>query len=310
MDYSDITVGSVVTIGGVEWDAVYQESGRFLLFARDVLSDDSGIRRTRFHNRIGDITWEACTLRDWLNSDFLSQFTPDELAHVCNTRVVNYDNSRYGTPGGADTVDKVFCLSVETVRDLLTLDQMKASHCWYLRSPGFQGSYAANVRENGSVFEFGRNVFLEFYGIRPALWLNPQPCYERSSEVPFVSLFGFDGMPFVSQVRLSLAYLASYSKAEPMTAAGEDVCEFVAQNLCEITDAAFLQPNVEEIVLGAMKAGFVDAGNVDDFLDRAREIENWSLVADLLEHRAYGVSFGDGLSDEERLELEIFGGLD
>ena len=54
----------------------------------------------------------------------------------------------------------------------------------------------------------------------------------------------------------------------------------------------------------------MDACNVDDFLDRARAIENWSLVADLLEHRAYGVSFGDGLSEDELLELEVFGGLD
>lgn len=310
MDLADIQVGSRVQMGGVEWDAVYGESGRFLLLAHDVLQGETGIRRIRFHNRIGDATWEGCSLRDWLNSEFLESFTPEERAHICVSRVVNYDSSRYGTPGGADTLDRVFCLSVETVRELLTEEQMKASHCWYLRSPGFQASYAANVRENGGVFEFGRHVFLEFYGIRPAMWVSAQPCVEDAASQPFVSLFGFGKMAGAARLRLAMAYLASYPADGSAERRGRDVLDFARQNMDALADAAFAQADAEGIVLGAVRAGLVDAGNVDDFLDRARAIENWSLVADLLEHRAYGVSFGDGLSEDELLELEVFGGLD
>ncbi len=310
MDFADIRVGSHVRMGGVDWDAVYEEAGRFLLLAHDVLQGETGIRRIRFHNRIGDATWEGCSLRDWLNGEFLEAFTPEERTHICTSRVVNYDSSRYGTPGGADTLDRVFCLSVETVRSLLSEEQMKASHCWYLRSPGFQASYAANVRENGGVFEFGRHVFLEFYGIRPAMWVSAQPCVEDASAMPFVSLFGFDGMSVPARMRLAMAYLASYPADGAADARGQHVLDFARQNMDVFADAAFVQANAEEIVLGAVRAGLVDAGNVDDFLDRARVIENWSLVADLLEHRAYGVSFGDGLSEDELLELEVFGGLD
>ena len=310
MDLADIRVGSCVQMGGIEWDAVHEESGRFLLLAHDVLQGETGIRRIRFHNRIGDATWESCSLRAWLNGEFLESFTSDERAHICVSRVVNYDSSRYGTPGGADTLDRVFCLSVETVRTLLTEEQMRASHCWYLRSPGFQASYAANVRENVGVFEFGRHVFLEFYGIRPALWVSPQPCADDVSAMPFVSLFGFDGMAGAARMRLSMAYLASFSADSAADGSGQRVLDFARQNMDAFADAAFAQANAEEIVLGAVRAGLVDACNVDDFLDRARAIENWSLVADLLEHRAYGVSFGDGLSEDELLELEVFGGLD
>ena len=142
------------------------------------------------------------------------------------------------------------------------------------------------------------------------MWVSAHPCVEDASRQPFVSLFGFGKMSGAARLRLAMAYLASYPADGSADERGGDVLGFARQNMDALADAAFAQADAEEIVLGAMRAGLVDACNVDDFLDRARAIESWSLVADLLEHRAYGVSFGDGLSEDELLELEVFGGLD
>ena len=54
--------------------------------------------------------WETCTLRKWLNSDFLnSVFTEDEKTKI-NTVLVSADkNPEFNSDPGSDTQDKVFC---------------------------------------------------------------------------------------------------------------------------------------------------------------------------------------------------------
>ena len=60
-----------------------------------------------------DITWEECTLRSWLNSDFYNTaFVGEERAVIVNTNVVNEDNPCYSGQGGNDTADKVWLLSL------------------------------------------------------------------------------------------------------------------------------------------------------------------------------------------------------
>ena len=58
------------------------------------------------------VTWETCTLRNWLNNTFLTNaFSEKEQGGIKNTTVVNEDNPTYGTEGGNDTIDKIYLLS-------------------------------------------------------------------------------------------------------------------------------------------------------------------------------------------------------
>ena len=43
---------------------------------------------------------------------------------------------------------------------------------WWLRSPGYDGSNAAVVNNNGWVYRVGIIVIHDDDGVRPALWLN------------------------------------------------------------------------------------------------------------------------------------------
>ncbi len=67
-----------------------------------------------YHDKDENVTWETCTLRQWLNNDFYNEtFTEAEKQAIKYTTVINEDNPIYGTDGGNDTIDKVYIPSVQ-----------------------------------------------------------------------------------------------------------------------------------------------------------------------------------------------------
>jgi len=129
-------------------------------------------------------------LRKWLNNDFLnSAFTPEQLAIIALTNLVNNNNAKYGTYGGNPTQDKIFLLSIDEAEKYFASDSdqgaentayaeamgadtnSKGMGWWWLRSPGDDAARAARVFYGGSVYEFGPNVDNDYDAVRPALWL-------------------------------------------------------------------------------------------------------------------------------------------
>ena len=63
------------------------------------------------------VTWENCSLRQWLNTKFIDNaFTTQEQDAVLESLVVNQDGAK-GSEAGADTYDKVYLLSIYEVID-------------------------------------------------------------------------------------------------------------------------------------------------------------------------------------------------
>ena len=59
-----------------------------------------------------ETSWEKCSLREWLNSEFYdSAFSDEDKRIIPRTHLSNERNSEYGTSGGNDTDDYVFLLS-------------------------------------------------------------------------------------------------------------------------------------------------------------------------------------------------------
>ncbi len=95
------------------------------------LMSDTSIECMPYNFETGEVTWETCTLRSWLNgyeelteeyaaySDYpiegflKSAFTEEEQAAIKVTKVINNDNPDRGTDGGNDTEDKIYLLSIE-----------------------------------------------------------------------------------------------------------------------------------------------------------------------------------------------------
>ncbi|MBO4928127.1 MAG: hypothetical protein J5379_07760 [Clostridiales bacterium] len=102
----------------IEWIVLSDEDGKLLLMSRYILDG------VPYHTDYTDVTWETCALRAFLNDDFYNTaFDADEQSRILTTTVSNPDNARMGTPGGNDTEDKVFLLSMEEVEKYFTFTE-------------------------------------------------------------------------------------------------------------------------------------------------------------------------------------------
>ena len=106
---SDASVGDIVVFGDIRWYVIARsETGYTLLCEKPVIK--MAFNETGYHTTG---TWEDSTVRTWLNEKFYNTFTGEEKALIEKTHNINPDNSEYGTPGGNDTDDYIFQLSVE-----------------------------------------------------------------------------------------------------------------------------------------------------------------------------------------------------
>jgi hypothetical protein len=172
-----------VRYGNYDWRVLEERDGKTLLFSDRIISSQ------RYHNTLTDITWEESDIRRWLNNDFLYSFNAVDKARIIPTNVVNNDNLTFDTPvpGGADTIDYIFLLSIEESMQLGAGNSIRVAHCmniscctptstqgheWWLRSPGSRTIRAMHVRENGVQVLGGMFVNQRNMGIRPAMWVD------------------------------------------------------------------------------------------------------------------------------------------
>ena len=138
-------------------------------------------------------TWEKCTLRKWLNDDFIdAAFSPEEQKKIQTTYVTPGDNPNFAGIYDThdETMDKVFLLSIDEVEDYLPSSESKkcsatdyAAACgavitgssraeWWLRTPGkgfYNASYVTSVY--GWVNGDGNDIRNRM-SVRPALWID------------------------------------------------------------------------------------------------------------------------------------------
>lgn len=137
------------------------------------------------------VTWETCTLRKWLNDEFINEaFSKEEQAYIPTITVPAHKNPEYDTDPGKATKDKVFLLSAVEAEKYFTSDKerkCKATYYaeakgasvmsnrysgWLLRSPGDYSRGCCRVNYGGCVYYRLYYVSLSSFGVRPALWIN------------------------------------------------------------------------------------------------------------------------------------------
>lgn len=171
IDHMDtITFGLDSDSEPIEWIVLEKEGNKALLLSRFLLKE------RRYNDEDKEITWENCTLREWLNSDFMNQtFSKKERNSILTIDVINSDNEEYGTKGGNNTKDKIFLLSIDEFKKYFPKGS-KATYkngsgdFWWLRSPGYNQDYAATVSNSGHLYDYGDYVDYG-NGVRPALWV-------------------------------------------------------------------------------------------------------------------------------------------
>ena len=182
----------------IKW-RVLQNNGATLFVVAD-----KGLDCKEYNEEHISITWENCTLRNWLNSFFYSTaFNKKEQGAIVEQYVVNESHPYEGTPGGNDTMDKVYLLSVSELSNSsygfcksyvtqsasrrlklsayayargagISSSGASAGNCfWWLRSPGENAYQAALGDPYGYAVGVGINVNEAHLGaVVPALHIN------------------------------------------------------------------------------------------------------------------------------------------
>ncbi|MBE6772937.1 MAG: hypothetical protein E7544_01810 [Ruminococcaceae bacterium] len=195
----NIKIGSYINFGAyeqdnnssngkedIEWLVLEVKDGKALVISKYVLDCKP------YNTSYTDVTWETCTLRKWLNSNFInSAFSTNEKAMIPTVTVSADENPLYSTNPGNTTQDQVFLLSIMEAKKYFSYNgarQCEATEYavangahgtisldlwfWWLRSPGSRQNLAVNVASDGDIFESGGGVDHSNDAVRPALWID------------------------------------------------------------------------------------------------------------------------------------------
>lgn len=139
-----------------------------------------------------DVTWETCTLRKWLNNDFINAaFSSYEKAMIPTVTVSADKNPDYSANPGNATQDQVFLLSITEANKYFnstgarqceptdyavangSWESDSGNFCWWwLWSPGVTQDSATYVYSGGDVIESGNAVDIGTSAVRPAMWIS------------------------------------------------------------------------------------------------------------------------------------------
>ena len=106
----------------IEWIVLDSQGDQILLLSK------RAVETLPYHSTDEPATWENCSLRSWLNGEFLeTAFTPEEKSSVLTTVLDNSGvNPEYRyTDGSAATEDKVFLLSHDEVILYLSTEDLR-----------------------------------------------------------------------------------------------------------------------------------------------------------------------------------------
>ena len=109
----------------IKWRVLQSENGEAFLLS-DVILD-----KQAYNENDEYITWKESSLRAWLNDKFMNRaFSDEEKEKINITEVVNKDNPVFGTKGGKNTSDKIFCYLWQKY---LGRKAVKNMDCWMMR---------------------------------------------------------------------------------------------------------------------------------------------------------------------------------
>lgn len=208
-EMKEITAGSIITFGHwlqhsnrpyapapIEWIVLETDGETAVLISR------YGLAEMAYHNEQSNVTWETCTLRAWLNSEFLdTAFTAEEQAQI---RTVNVTTCGYAEDDdwiSFSTNDRVWLLSADEAecgfasddeRKCLPTEQALSYdkwfwnevygdglECpWWLRSSGDSPDTASVVTDEGIVYSGGWTVSTKDAAVRPVISLTDRSVRE------------------------------------------------------------------------------------------------------------------------------------
>ena len=174
------TYGCAV-LGKHAWMPVRDGQRAMLLVSRDIVA------RKPYNQSQADAQWDACTLRLWLNSEFMDGFTIRDKQQMLKIPVHMLSSSREDEsleqvlervdgwlesaedPSTGLSGDAVFLLSSREAKELLSVEERRASAGWWLRDAGIGPKSACYMQSSGRLFDLGGYVSSPRMGVRPVI---------------------------------------------------------------------------------------------------------------------------------------------
>lgn len=170
----------------IKWSVLEVKDGKALVISMYALDCKP------FNKSDTNVTWETCTLRKWLNNDFIkTAFSNAEKEMICHVTVSADKNPNYNTNPGNATQDKVFLLSLSEADTYFNGKSARAcgasdyavangayipkgsNYCyWWLRTPGDRLDLAASVVNGDFGFDYMYSSVNSTGAVRPALWID------------------------------------------------------------------------------------------------------------------------------------------
>ena len=154
----------------IEWLVLDVQDERILVVSKHILDGKP------YTTSAINVTWKTCTLRQWLNNDFIDSAFSDDDKSIIRNSIVQTD--------GEATQDRVFLLSKDEVSKYLTSKKQMnsepteyaynqteyrgSSEWWVLRWSGKSIIYVDRIYIGDSTSE---GLIVGERGIRPALWI-------------------------------------------------------------------------------------------------------------------------------------------
>lgn len=149
-------IGDEIELAGRSWKILnIQDDKALIVSAYNILTNEECYNKDDC-----PVTWETCTLRQYLNGEFLNGFSISEKEKIVTTTIVNDDNPDWGTEGGNNTEDKIFLLSIAEAQQYAPLLPDEEGGWSWLRSPGGKSNYAAALYIGGGEVVFDAGGFL------------------------------------------------------------------------------------------------------------------------------------------------------
>ena len=171
-DFLAWQTGKTVRFGQVDGEPivwrVLDEDGRSRL-----LMAEKPVAFLPYHTERDHTNWSQCSLRRWLNKDFMEHsFTLPERMDILLTPVRNDTDVRWKVENGPNTRDKAFVFNQQEMeRYYPTPADRKCGQWYWLRGHGWSMLSPMAVYVDGTFYEYGVNKNSDEIGVRPAMWV-------------------------------------------------------------------------------------------------------------------------------------------
>lgn len=161
----------------IVWQVLAKKGDKALLISQYALESSP------YNAEGGNVAWENCSLRSWLNDEFYNRaFNGEEKAYIIkpddtsknpdNVFLLSSSDAKAYFHGDSSRV----CLPTDYANSQgIHLDEQSSapSSCyWWLRSSGANNSFAECVCNDGSISSRGYEVGSTGIGVRPCIWVS------------------------------------------------------------------------------------------------------------------------------------------